>query len=141
MNTKWAVPVAIIVATAFGLFGTPEKAAAAASGITSNNPVVTKVMVGGVVMYSIVQTGTVTLGPNDTFVGITVVFYDPNNAPQTPAVACPIPTAGGPAVNWTATFNYTTTLGNWTATASESVTKPGNMMTKVNALPLQFTVP
>jgi hypothetical protein len=142
MNTKWVVSVAIVVATAFGLFGTPEKAAAqVVSAITSTKPVVTKYVNNGVTMYGIVQTGTVTLGPNDQYQGITILFNDPHGQNQGPAVNV-VPPAQGKTVPWTATFNYTMDTGAWTATASEAVMMPGGGgLTYVKAPNQAFGVP
>ena len=95
--------------------------------------------------YKIVMKGTVTLGTNDTYTAIQVVFHDPNNVTVAPFVSF-VPPQPGQSSPITA-FSSTTVTGTWNASItmtymradSTSLTLYRQYIVEVSALPTAST--
>jgi hypothetical protein len=140
MNAKGMVFFATVVATAFGLFGTPGKAAAVDSSITIDSVVVTPFGNGMNNTYDIKVTGTMTLGSADTFIGMSGTIQDPNGTNVTPVfISAPAPAQGGKSTYTVTLNNIPPQKGNW-AVATTIRVKHNGILTTLPAA-TNFTVP
>jgi hypothetical protein len=117
--------------------------AIAAQAALPSSVKITKVTVQrvGAGTYSVTVEGTAQLATNDRYVGFKCDLRKPDGNLVSTFANFPIPTPGGPAVQWSATNGAVVDLGDWKAIASMAIQTGNPLQAATVADTVPFTVP